>query len=41
MVSHFYPIGNSTEWGKMGHAPFLPRVCPIFTPNCGVKMGHL
>ena len=41
MVSHFYPIGNSAGWGKNGSVLFSPQVCLVFTPNHGVKTGHL
>ena len=26
---------------KIGCVPFLPQVCLVFTPNYGVKVGHL
>ena len=41
IVSHFYPIGNFTEWGKMGHVAFLTPAHCVFTPNDGVQMGNL
>ena len=43
MLFRFYAIDSSTGGGvKMGHIPFLPQVCLVFTPNRGVKKtGHL
>ena len=34
MASHFYPIGNSTGWGKN-------ETCPIFNLYVWVKMRHV
>ena len=37
----FTPLIIPLGWVKMGCVPFLPQVCLVFTPNHGVKMGHL
>ena len=41
MLFRFYAIDSSTGGGvKMGHIPFLPQVCLVFTPNREVKKNR-
>ena len=37
IVSRFYTMVILLAGVKMGHDLFLPQVCPIFTPDHGVK----
>ena len=42
MMSHFYPIDNSTGWGKNGSCPiFTPGVSCFYPKLPGIKMGYL
>ena len=37
----FTPLVILLGRAKMEHVPFLPQMCPIFTPYCRVKTRHL